>query len=234
MSITLNHMVYDILEIASSGGLPSEFKIPTQQIAYWVEHTRSILISQSLNKHDDINDSWISYIPCVELEQVDASECCTVDSGCYLLKSKLRLPSTIDSWRDNWLVSVSTIDGNMISKSNPIKSKYQQYNKYTGNKRGWYVKNDYLYISNDQFLEVVEVAGLFETPSDLKRFADCSGNLCFTDDSPYPVSLTLATQITDIILKTKVAPFMTFDMKNTNNLDGSTNKQKAEEKQANS
>lgn len=234
MSITLNHMVYDILEIASSGGNPNEFKIPTQQIAYWIEQTRSILISQSLNKKDDINDSWIQYIPCVEMQQADASECCDVASGCFLLKSVKRLPSTIDSWRDNWLVSVSTIDGNMISKSNPIKSKYQQYNKYTSNKRVWYVKNDYLYILNDQFLELVEVAGLFETPSDLKRFADCSGNVCFTDDSPYPVSLTLATQITDIILKTKVNPFMQYDMKNANNLDGSTNKQKAEEKQANS
>jgi len=192
MAITAEHLIADIREIASSGGNPNEFKISDEQILFWVEEARSILISQSLNKHDDINDSWIQYIPCLQLELADSSECCDVDSGCMVLKSTKKLPSTIDSWKDNWIVSVSTIDGNMISKSNPLKAKYQKYNKYTKSSKTWYLKDDYLYITNDTFLEIVEVAGLFESPSDLKRFADCSGNSCFTNESPYPISLTLA------------------------------------------
>ena len=39
MSITANHLIYDVLEIASSGGLPSEFKISNEQILYWIEQT---------------------------------------------------------------------------------------------------------------------------------------------------------------------------------------------------
>lgn len=233
MAITAAHLIYDIVGIASSGGNPNEFKISNDQILYWIEQVRSQLISQSLAKKDDINDSWIQYIPCVELEQADAAECCSVSSGCYLLKSKKKLPSTIDTWKDNWIVSVSTMDGSLISKSNPLKSKYQKYSKYTSKNKSWYVKDDYLYIINDDFLELVEVAGLFETPSDLKRFADCSGNLCFTENSPYPISLTLATQITDIVVKTKVAPFMQFDMDNNNDSSGVTSQQKSADKQAN-
>jgi hypothetical protein len=233
MAITANTLIYDILEIASSGGNSNEFKISKEQILYWIEQTRSLLISQSLNKHDDINDSWIQYIPCLQMELVDASECCSAPSGCMVLKSTKQLPSTIDSWKDNWIVSVSTIDGSMISKSNPFKSKYQQYNKYTGKTKSWYVKNDYLYIINDEFLELVEVAALFETPSDLKRFADCGGNSCFNNDSNYPVSLTLATQITDIIIKTKINPFMQSQMDNSNDASGQTQKDKGENKQVN-
>ncbi len=233
MSITLSHLVYDILEIASSGSMPNEQKITFEQAAYWIEQIRSQLISQSLVRKDDINDSWIQYIPCVELSLVDASECCSAPSGCMVLKSVKQLPSTIDSWKDNWIVSVSTIDGNMLSKSNPIKAKYNQYNKYTNNTNSWYVKNDYLYVINNEFLELVEVAGLFESPSDLKRFADCGGNLCFTNDTNYPVSQTLATQITDIIIKTKVNPFMQAQMDNSNDASGATSKDKTEEKNAN-
>jgi hypothetical protein len=232
MAITANHLIYDIVEIASSGGNPNEFKITNEQVLYWIEQVRSQLISQSLAKKDDINDSWIQYIPCVELEQVDSSECCAADSGCYVLRSKKKLPSTIDTWKDNWIVSVSTMDGTLISKSNPLKSRYQRHNKYTGKTKTWYVKDDYLYIINEDFLELVEVAGLFETPSDLKRFTDCSGDLCFTEDSPYPISLTLATQVTDIIIKTKVAPFMQFDMDNNNDSSGATSAQKSADKQA--
>ena len=121
MNISINHIVYDILEIASSGDNPNSFKIDNSQIQYWIEQTRSMLISQSLNKRDDIHDSWVSYINCLEMEQVDASLCCLAPSDCKVLKSVQKLPSTIDSWKDNWIISVSGSDGTSISKSNQLK-----------------------------------------------------------------------------------------------------------------
>ncbi len=232
MAITANHLIYDVLEIASSGGNPNEFKISNEQILYWIEQTRSMLISQSLGKKDDINDSWIQYINCVELEQVDASTCCLADTGCYILKSVQPIPSTIDTWKDNWIVSVTTIDGSSISKSNPIRQKYQKYNKYTSTSRGWYLKDDYLYIINDQVLTYVSVAGLFEFPSELANFTSCEGEACWSLDSPYPISLSLATQVTDIIVKTKVNPFMAYPMDNSNNMSGATPQQSIQNKQS--
>lgn len=231
MAITANHLIYDILEIASSGGNPNEFKISNEQILYWIEETRSLLISQSLAKRDQINDSWIQYIPCVELEQVNESDCCLTEGECYVLRSVKKIPSTIDTWKDNWIVSVTTADGSSIPKSNPIKKRYSKYSKYTGKDKSWFIKNDYLYVINDQVLQYVEVAGLFETPSDLSEFVDCDSELCFTMDSPYPVSLSLATQITDIIIKTKVQPFMQFPMDQSNNASGATPQQSAQNKQ---
>jgi len=232
MAITAQHLIADIRGIASSGGNPNEFKITDRQILYWVEQTRSLLISQSLAKKDDINDSWIQYIDCVELEQVDASTCCLVDTDCYVLRSKERIPSTIDTWKDNWIVSVTTIDGNMIPKSNPFKSKYQKYNKYTHSDRGWYLKDDYLYVINDQLLTYVSVAGLFEFPSDLANFTSCEGTACWSYDSNYPISMSLATQVTDIVIKTKVNPFMNFPMDNSNNANNATPQQNIQNKQS--
>lgn len=232
MAITANHLISDIRGIASSGGNPNEFKITDRQILYWVEQTRSLLISQSLAKKDDINDSWIQYIDCVELEQVDASTCCLVDSDCYVLRSKQRIPSTIDTWKDNWIVSVTTVDGNMIPKSNPFKSKYQKYNKYTSSDRGWYLKDDYLYVINDQLLTYVSVAGLFEFPSDLASFTTCEGSACWSYDSNYPISMSLATQVTDIVIKTKVNTFMNFPMDNSNNANNATPQQNIQNKQS--
>jgi len=232
MAITANHLIADIRGIASSGGNPNEFKITDRQILYWVEQTRSMLISQSLGKKDDINDSWIQYINCVELEQVDASTCCLVDTDCYVLRSKERLPSTIDTWKDNWIVSVSTVDGTMIPKSNPFKSKYQKYNKYTNSDRSWYLKDDYLYVINDQLLTYVSVAGLFEFPSDLANFTSCDGDACWSYDSNYPISMSLATQVTDIVIKTKVNPFMNFPMDNSNNANNATPQQNIQNKQS--
>jgi hypothetical protein len=233
MAISLNNLVYDILETASSGGLPNEFKVSTNQIKYWIEQTRAMLIGQSLSKRDDINDTWVQYISCLDLSQVDASLCCDLQSGCYLLKSNKQLPSTIDTYRDNWLVSVTTLEGEQISKSNPIKSKYQKYNKYSKSSKSWYIKDNYLYIINDQLLQTVSVAGLFEHPEDLSNFVDCSGQNCFTDDSTYPISVNMASDITNIVLQTKVNPFMTYSMDQSNDANGATPLQRQQKNKAN-
>lgn len=232
MGVTASKLIYDIVEIATSGGTPNEFPISNEQILYWIEQTRAMLIAQSLNKHDDINDTWIQYINCLQLEQVDSSLCCDAPSDCIVLRSTKKLPTTIDTWKDNWIISVTTIDGSSIPKSNPIKQKYQQFNKYIKNNRAWYIKDNYLYIINDKFLETVSITGLFETPSELSEFTDCSGNQCFSYDGNYPVSVSMASIITDIVIKTKVNPFLlTFPQDNSNNANAATPKQNSDNKQ---
>lgn len=232
MAITASKLVYDILEIASSGGNPNEFKIDNSQILYWVEQTRAILIGQSLNKRDDVNDSWVQYINCLELETVSSNLCCDVTSDCLLLRSVQQLPSTIDTHKDNWVISVSTMDGSSINKSNPIKHKYQKYNKFTKNERSWFLMDNYLYIINETFLEKARVALIAEFPSDLKKFVSCDGQACWSMDSNFPVSLSMASQITDIVIKTKVNPFMQFSSDSTNNANNLTPRQASENKQS--
>ena len=218
--ITQNHLVYQIIEFASSGTVPTDLNVSYELALQWIKEQRSILIGQSLNKKDAINDSWVQYIPCLKLSQVDESECCDCPSGCYVMKSTQKLPSTIDTYLDNWLVSVITPGGIQISKSNPIKQRYVKYNKFTSKIRNYYVKNDYLYVINEKFLDSVNVSGLFENPEEVANFTDCSGVACFDEDSDYPVSLTLASQIVDIINKTKLQPFMSAPADTSNDANG--------------
>lgn len=232
MAITANHLIADIRNIASSGGNPNEFTVSDRQILYWVEQIRSQLISQSLSKRDDINDSWVQFIHCLELEQVDDTDCCLVDSDCYLLKSTMQIPSTIDSWKDNLIISVTTADGTSIPKSNYIKQRYQKYNKYTGKQFGWYLKDDYLYVINSQHINYISISGIFEFPSELGQFVSCDNQSCWTYDSNYPISMTLATQVTDIVIKTKVNPFMSFPNDSSNDADSRTPQQKIQDKQS--
>ncbi len=228
---TAAHMIFDVLEIASSGGLPNEQTISEELALYWIEQARAILIAQKLNKRDDIHDSWTSHINCLEMEQVDASLCCLAPSDCKVLRSVLQLPSTIDTWKDNLIISVKTMDGTSISKSNPIKQRYQQYNKYTRNDRSWCIIDNYLYIINDPYLEKVNVDLIVEFPSDLKRFVNCEGESCWTINSNYPVTLSLASEITNIVIATKVKPFLGMSNDTSNNANSVTPKQSQENKQ---
>lgn len=214
--ITLQNIIDDIRGIASSGSNPTEFKIPDEQIAYWTNQVRATLISQSLARKDDLNDTWLQTISCLELELADASECCLAPSDCYVLKTVQQIPSTIDTWKANWVVSVTTPDGTPISKLNQFANRYQKYSKYTSKIRYYYLKNDYLYIVNETLLSYVNVIGLFQDPTELAEFVTCENESCFTYNSAYPISANMAGQLTDIIIKSKVIPFMQFPTDNTN------------------
>lgn len=221
--ITLREITDDIRAIASSGSNPDNFKIPDEQIWYWINQTRAMLINQSLLKKDDLNDTWLQQINCMALEPADESECCLAPSGCYVLKTVKKLPATIDTWKPNWIVSVTTAFGDQIPKSNQFSNRYQKYNKYTGNKKYYYLKNDYIYVVNNEDLSLINVQALFEDPMELTNFPTCEGEVCFNAYSAYPVSANMSSQITDIIIKTKVMPFMQFPSDNIN--DGNNDSQ---------
>lgn len=224
--ITLQEITDDIRAIASSGSNPNEFRIPDEQIYYWISQVRAMLIGQSLAKLDDLNDTWLQQINCMALELADESECCLAPSGCYVLKTVDQLPNTIDTWRANWIVGITTPLGDTISKSNQFANKYQKYNKYTGKTRYFYLKNNYIYIVNDVMLEMINVQALFEDPLELSAFVSCEGDTCFKPTSAYPVSANMSSQIVDIIIKTKVMPLMSFPIDNDNDGNNDTQSSK--------
>ena len=206
---TLSELVSDIRNIATSGENTYSFRIEDEQIAYWIAEVRSMLISQAISRRDHLTDTWVQGITCMQLIQVDSSECCLLESDCKtLLRTKDRLPTTVETFNDNTIVRVTKANGDIISKSNPFEVKYNKYNKYTSLKSQWYLQNGYLYIINEEHIEYINVYAIFENPTELANYINCSNETCFNWDQQYPVSLRMANDITNIVLKTKVYPLL--------------------------
>ena len=213
---TLRKGIADVRNIADSGENNYSFRITDNQIGFWWSEVRSMLISQAIGKRQDITDVWVQSLPCLELELVDNSDCCIITTKCYILKTKLKIPITIETASDNLILSVTNPMGDIITKSNRFESKYTKYNKWTSEKPQWFLQNGYLYITNDKLLEYVNIFAIFEDPQDLASYTTCSGSSCFNLDSQYPVSLKMANDITNIIMQTKVIPFLQFPQDTSN------------------
>ena len=80
-----------------------------------------------------------------------------------------------------------------------------------------YLKNDYIYIINSDFLSKINVVGIWDTPSDLLDYVNCSGDTCFHLDDPYPCNQKMASVITDTVIKTKILPYIQMPKDDTNN-----------------
>lgn len=222
MAVTANQLVSDIRNIATSGSNPIEFRIEDSQILYWCNEIRAMLIAQAIQKRNDISDTWLQELGCLELEQVDKSECCEITTNCMILRTVRELPDTLETSADNFIVRVEDLNGKIIPKTTAFEEKYNKYNKYTKDSRRWFFKGNRLYITNEDFLSHINVWAVFEDPSALKAFTNCSGSTCFRWDAEYPCSLKMASQITDIVLKTKVYPLIQMPQDNTNDANNTT------------
>ena len=223
--ITLRQIISDIRNIATSGSNPTNFAMEDSQIAFWINETRSMLISQSIQKRNDMNDAWLQQITCMDLIEADKSECCEITTNCKILRTTLKIPATVDSVFDNSIVRVETNNGTIISKTTAFESKYNNYSKFSSNKPKWYYKNDYLYIINEEFVDQINVTGVFESPEDLAAFTSCNGSTCFSYDDSYPLTMKMASQITDLVLKTKVLVFYQMPKDTSNNSDTDSDRQ---------
>lgn len=216
MSLTTNQLISDIRNLATSGSNSVDFRIEDSQILFWINEIRSMLISQAIQKGQDLSDVWIQPLTCLTLISVDESECCGIDTGCKILRTELQIPQTIETKANNTIVEVTKPNGEIISRSNNLEVKFNKYNKYTSKKPNWFIRNRYIYITNELFLESININAIFEDPSDLSSFTSCDGNTCFDYDNTYPCSLKMANDITNIVIKTKVLPYIQMPVDNTN------------------
>jgi len=221
MAITANKILSDIRNMATSGSNPIDFRIEDNQILYWIDQVRSKLISQDLQKRKDLTNAWIQSITCLDLIEVDKSECCEVTTDCIILRTELQLPPTIESNGENTILRVTKNNGELISKINILASKYVDYSKYSSKKLKYYEKNRYLYVlvnkDDEALIEQINVDGIFETPSDLARFVNCGGVSCYSRTDNYPCSMEMASNIADMVYNGKVIPYLKSPQDTTNN-----------------
>jgi hypothetical protein len=220
MELTQRAIVADIRNIASSGSNPIEFRISDEQIALWVDEVRAMLIEQYLDKREEISDTWYQTITCLQLEQVDAAEGCCAESDCHVLRTVKKVPLALDANRNS--AFVTTPLGDIIPRINRFKAKYQKYSAFTKSQRGWYWKDDRIYVINDQVLTHINYTDIFISPVGLSDYVGCDSEECYTQDSPYPVGGTLAKRIVDVVLADRVYKFLAIAQDNKNDANDST------------
>lgn len=223
---TLSQLVFDIQNIASSGKENYSLRVESQQISFWVSEARAKFINEAIQRRESLSDVWVQSINCLEMELVDKSECCFIETKCFILKSKKKLPNTIEYFNDNTIIRVTTADGTIINKSNPFKQKFNSFNKYTKDKSFWFLQNGYLYIINEVLIDYVDVFGIFDNPEELSDFVNCSGQTCFSWEDPYPISNKMANDVTNYVVRSKILPFYSTipdTSNNANNESGTIN-----------
>ena len=223
--LTRDHIVYDLLEIARAGRGSDDESLTPELVGFWVDNTRAELIGQWVDRGRSINPDIIQTIPCMAIEQVDASECGCEETGCMVLRTTLRLPDTVESAQGTNLitrVAPVMVTSKAFSLVPYERAIWSGENKFTKNTVKAFLRNGYLYFLTNKYIgDKISVSLVASYPQDLESYTTCTGTPCYTNQSKYPLSArmveTLKKKIVDADLKISLST-KGDDVNNANNV----------------
>tara|TARA_R110000744_G_scaffold103992_3_gene199191 strand:- start:303 stop:1001 length:699 start_codon:yes stop_codon:yes gene_type:complete len=201
--MTLDEIAYNLLNLVRGGRSHNDEHISLNQIKFNIKHYRAMFIRRDHSRNGFSSRHIEQSLGCVDIERVDASQCCKLPSTCIVHRSKSPIPKTIRYNFEEAITYVGDITGfGTIPMINPNTVQYLTYDKYTNQKMKAYMIDNYLYIYNAQGLEGVNVRGVFEDPKDVESFNGCLDGVCYDDSaSDYPISLDMLSLINQGFLK---------------------------------
>ena len=200
--MTLNQIVKDILLIARGGHVSQSENISDRQVAFWVNSYRAILFKQSYDKYSEIDRGYIQALNCMELEEVDTSECPTlVTTNRTIMRTKLDIPKPIATRRGLCFTFIGDIHGKPFQLSTEENIPYYLSRKYSGKDVYVFLRDRRIYVVGNKKLERLSVRGVFEDPTELATYVDnCNNMASYTVDSPYPIGANIIPVLKEMIL----------------------------------
>jgi hypothetical protein len=174
-----------------------------------INEQRALWLRNEYNKNRSIDPYVLQDLKCVELIEVSPIDCCiTVPSGCKVLRTKVKIPNTIELYFTKGIVTVGPAD---IMKPRFILIDYSRV-PYVGNGRTTqksiyaFLYDNYLYVTSKNpsasIMRYLTIKGIFEDPTSLGSFMDCTTNQsCWKPSDPYPINLWMWAYIKPYILQ---------------------------------
>lgn len=201
---TLDELVYSTLETVYGGKISDDSTISLELVQFFWLNNRSKLIREDQGKGRSLSNNIVQTLPCVPVIEVDASECCDIQTGCTMYRTEEPLPKFIELYQKDLITKVSGVD--VMAKGWNIipyhRALYAGSSRWTKDTTKVFLKNNYIYIMNPPaVLSKISISGVFEDPRDAAQFANCEGTPCYNDEMEFPISTWMIPIIQDMILK---------------------------------
>lgn len=169
-------LIQRVQSLYSKGVQSDDTRLSNRHIYSKLLTLRNKLLAQKIKKNQKINAWNYQTLRCVELVKVSEIDCpCICVKGCITLRTKYKLPKPLTDLGRHIIQYVTGINPSnnetLIFNETTVQNKnYRIYDKYTGTKRDFYIYDDYLYITNDKELEIINIVGIFSDPEEVDKF----------------------------------------------------------------
>lgn len=199
--MTLKEISYNILNLYRGGRSSNNEHISLRQIEFNVKHYRAMLLRRDFARNGLVSRHIEQDLGCVELEKVNASQCCNLPIECDVVRTVVDIPRTVRFNFTDAITHVADPSGLItIPVVDSLTVQFLPYDRFTKNTRKAYMIEDKLYIYNPGGMDTINIRGVFENPEEVAKF-ECNGGDCYDDESDFPLPLDMVQAITDGLVK---------------------------------
>ena len=199
--MTLKEISYNILNLYRGGRSSNNEHISLRQIEFNVKYYRAMLLRRDFAKNGMVSRHSEQSLGCIELEKVNASQCCSLPIECDVVRTVVDIPRTIRYNFTDAITHVADPSGIItIPTVDVLTVQFLPYDRFTKNTRKAYMIEDRMYIYNPGGMDTINIRGVFEDPEEIALF-DCEGSDCYDDESDFPLPMDLVQAITDGLVK---------------------------------
>lgn len=173
----LEKIIYSVREDLKEYTDDSE--LSNEYIIYLYTIKRANYIRQDLNNYQKTTDLSVTQTFCLDLELVSTNECGLNLECDKILRSKQKMPKTLDLHLKSSIISVkptnkTSIPFNFTTKQKAIYSKYSKFNNAIFS----FLDDDgYIYLLSEnlthRLIDCITVTGIFEDPLELSNYKNC-------------------------------------------------------------
>ena len=202
---TQNEIVYSILDKLKPH-LTDDIDISPREVAWEINNTRALFLRNELNKNRTIDPDVIQDLGCVAMEVTDRAECCDISTDCMIVRTVLEIPSAIELHNSTGITRVGPVDKMDLDFSfiSYNRAKFAGSGKYNKNIVYAFLRNKRIYLVSKsdklKFISYINIAGVFENPSEVTPFTNCGGESCYSSTDEYPVNTWMVPSIQDMVL----------------------------------
>jgi hypothetical protein len=207
---SLNEIVYNVRNLPYGGFTSDDTNVTDDQIEFIVNYLRAKMFREAVEtRHKRGWEPFVQDLGSVPFSLVDKSECVEITTDCDILRSTTAIPIPLDVNNSAAITAVQAVDGSYsFSKTYLAASKWQRFNKWTPRVSKWYYKNGYVYVTENEEIEALNLRGVFEKPRSAGAYKNCDGKPCWTPDTEYPIAGWMLKDITDTILRGEAVVMM--------------------------
>ncbi|HAY88146.1 MAG TPA: hypothetical protein DCY51_01735 [Bacteroidetes bacterium] len=182
-------------QVYEGAGITSDDTEVDERFIYdLIGNQRALWLSREINKGYLAHEALNQDLTCLDMELADPGECCDPALNCKVLRTVLEIPQPLLANSRAMITRVGPL--NKFSKSFNIipYSRVPYFGSGKFNKNAVYAVylNDRIYLVSKNedvnFIEKINVRGIWEDPLLIGTYTDCGPNPCWTVDDDYPLS----------------------------------------------
>jgi hypothetical protein len=199
--MTIREIISGIRVVIDKGNPSDDSPFTNQYFYHLMKIYRGVLLNEKLKDPTYNYVLNLQTLECIELTATEKNECCEkLPSGCKWLKSKKKIPNTIN----DLIYKVYNDRGDSYTRIASESSKsFKRYGFGQTNDYKYLIKNGFLYVPDLNSPVWVKIEGLFYDDSAVKSLC---GDICDLLDTEFPIDDRLLNNmyamIYDKILKT--------------------------------